>query len=285
VTSLISQSRVRLPSGTVVSYYFAGDRGATTVMLLHGGGVDHALLSWQDTIAPLVTAGYYVIAPDHPGYGLSPMPTFAVTMANLNRYLAEFIDKLGLRDIAIAGVSMGGAMALGYSLAAPNNVRSLVLVGSYGLQDKSPAHFVSYVVVRIPGLLSMQQRLLTSSRWLRQQSVRQIVRHQESLTPELLAQVSAAAGSSTRAFTQFQRDEVRFRRVRTNFTERLAEVSQPTLIVHGSRDTGVPVAAARRAAEKLPHGRLVVCEGAGHWTQRDVPDQFNRLLLQHLPPP
>lgn len=285
MTAVMSQSTVRLPSQTVVSYYSGGHRGANTVVLLHGGGVDHALLSWRDAVTPLITAGYYVIAPDHPGYGLSPMPAFAVTMANLNRYLAEFIDRLELRDIAIVGVSMGGAMALGYTLAVPDNVRSLVLVGSYGFQDRSPAHLLSYLMVRIPGLLSVQQRLVTSSRWLLRQSVRQIVRHDESLTPELLDQVAAAAGSSTRAFTQFQRDEILFRRVRTNLSERLAEINQPTLIVHGSRDIGVPVAAARRAAEKLPHCRLVVCEGAGHWTQRDVPDEFNRLLLQHLPAP
>lgn len=177
---------------------------------------------------------------------------------------------------------MGAAMALGYTLASPRNVRSLVLVGAYGLQARSPAHLLSYLAVRFPGLSSSQTRLLTSSRWLLRQSVRQIVRHKESVTPQLLDQVAAAATSSTPAFAQFQRDEIELHRVRTNFTSRLHLIDQPTLIVHGSRDIGVPVAAARRAAERIPRCRLVIFDGAGHWTQRDVPDQFNRELLQHL---
>lgn len=278
----IEQSTIRLRSGTVVSYCVAGDRDAPTVVLLHGGGVDHAQLSWQDTFGPLVTAGFHVVAPDHPGYGLSPVPSYPVTMDGLQGYLTEFLDQLRLRNVALVGVSMGAAMALGYALAVPGNVSSLALVGAYGLQDKSPAHLFSYLVVRVPGLLSIQPRLMTSSRWLLRQSVRQIVRHDESLTPQLLEQVAAAAASSSPAFDQFQRDEIELHRVRTNFTSRLHLIDQPTLIVHGSRDIGVPVAAARRAAQRLPSCRLVVFDGAGHWTQRDVPDQFNRELLRHL---
>lgn len=210
------------------------------------------------------------------------MPTFPVTMVGLVRYLAEFLDQLRLRNVALVGVSIGAAMALGYTLAAPSSVRSLVLVGAYGLQDRSPAHLLSYLAVRVPGLLSSQTRLLTSNRWMLRQSVRKIVRHDESVTPQLLDQVAAASASSTPAFAQFQRDEIELHRVRTNFTSRLHLIDQPTLIVHGSRDIGVPVAAARRAAERLPCCRLAIFDGAGHWTQRDVPDQFNRVLLQHL---
>ncbi len=265
-----------------MSYSVGGDRSAPPVVLLHGGGVDHARLSWQDAMGPLVTGGYRVIAPDHPGYGLSPMPAFPVTMGGLDRYLAEFIGALRLRHVALVGVSMGAAMAISYTLAAPENVRSLVLVGAYGLQDKAPAHLLSYLAVRVPGLLTLQQRLIRSSRWLLRQSVRQIVRHHKSLTPQLLADVAAASASSTPAFAQFQRDEIQPHRLRTNFSARLQEINQPTLIVHGSRDIGVPVAAARRAAERLPRGRLVVCQGAGHWTQRDVPERFNELLTRHL---
>ena len=232
-----------------MSYSVGGDRSAPPVVLLHGGGVDHARLSWQDAMGPLVTGGYRVIAPDHPGYGLSPMPAFPVTMGGLDRYLAEFIGALRLR---------------------------------HGLQDKAPAHLLSYLAVRVPGLLTLRQRLIRSSRWLLRQSVRQIVRHHRSLTPQLLADVAAASASSTPAFAQFQRDEIQPHRLRTNFSARLQEINQPTLIVHGSRDIGVPVAAARRAAERLPRGRLVVCQGAGHWTQRDVPERFNQLLMRHL---
>lgn len=278
------RSVVELPSGAVVSYLVGGESGAPPVVLLHGGGVDHGELSWGDAAIPLIEAGYGVVIPDHPGYGESPLPNFALTMGNLTGYLIEFIDRLGLRDVALVGISMGGALALTYTLAVPDNVRSLVLVGCYGLQDKSPAHLLSYVMVRTPGVLALQHKLIASSRWMLRQSVRQIVRNDASLTPALLDQVAVAARhpSSQRAFAQFQRDEIGLTGVRTNLTARLGEINQPTLVIHGSRDIGVPVAAARRAAERLPHARLVVIEGAGHWTQRDVPARFTDLVLEHL---
>ncbi|MDN5769508.1 MAG: alpha/beta hydrolase [Microlunatus sp.] len=280
----MERSVVELPSGTTVSFLHGGLAEGSVVVLLHAGGVDHGLLSWGAAAPALIEAGYRVLIPDHPGYGESPMPEFAVTMVNLTDYLIEFINELGLSEIALVGVSMGGAMALSYTLAASDDVRSLVLVGSYGLQDKSPAHLLSFVLVRIPGLMWLQQRLITSSRWLLRRSVRQIIRHDASVTPALLDEVAAAARhpSSQRAFAQFQRDEIRLKGVRTNLTARLGEIGQPTLLVHGSRDIGVPVAAAGRAAQRLPDARLVVIEGAGHWTQRDVPEEFADLLLAHL---
>ena len=70
-----------------------------------------------------------------------------------------------------------------------------------------------------------------------------------------------------------------------NFTEQLVRLEIPTLIVHGDKDIGVPLAAARRAASRLPNARLVTFEDAGHWTQRDYPERFNALLLGFLGQP
>jgi len=54
------------------------------------------------------------------------------------------------------------------------------------------------------------------------------------------------------------------------------------LLVHGSRDAGVPVKYTRLAAQALPEARLEVFEGAGYWTQRDAPERFHRLLIEFL---
>ena len=280
----LRRETMKLPSGVVVSYVTGGPSDAPVVVLLHGGGVDNALLSWGAAAETLATAGYRVVAPDDPGYGESPLPDFPVTVPHLIDYLTEFIERLGLRDVSLVGVSMGGAMALGYTLAQPENVRRLVLVGSYGIQDKSPAHALSYVMVRIPGLAKLSTKLMSHSRWLMSHSVRQIVRNESSLTPELMDQVMEAARHPTAstAFAQFQRDEIQRHGMKTNFTSRLGEILQPVLIVQGNRDIGVPVEAARRAADLLPNSRLVVFDGAGHWTQRDCPARFTELMLAHL---
>jgi pimeloyl-ACP methyl ester carboxylesterase len=66
-----------------------------------------------------------------------------VTLENLLDYLGEFVTALGLERVTLCGISMGGAMALGYALRHPENVEKLVLVGSYGLQDRAPVHTLS----------------------------------------------------------------------------------------------------------------------------------------------
>ena len=284
MSEALRRETVKLPSGVVVSYVTGGPGDAPAVVLLHGGGVDNALLSWGAAAETLAAAGYRVLAPEHPGYGESPLPDFPVTVPHLLDYLTQFVERLGLRDVSLVGVSMGGAMALGYTLARPKNVRRVVLVGPYGIQDSSPAHALSYLLVRIPGLTTWSAKLTSRSPWLMRQSVRQIVRNPSSLTPELMDQVMDAVRHPTAstAFAQFQRHEIQRHGMRTNFTPRLGEIEQPVLIVQGSRDIGVPVPAARRAADLLPDGRLVVFEGAGHWTQRDCPARFTELMLGHL---
>ncbi|CQD24966.1 alpha/beta hydrolase [Mycolicibacterium conceptionense] len=61
-----TRSSVDLPCGSVSYLTWAPDLAAPAVVLLHGGGVDNASLSWGGIGPRLAEAGYRVIAPDHP---------------------------------------------------------------------------------------------------------------------------------------------------------------------------------------------------------------------------
>ena len=76
---------------------------------------------------------------------------------------------------------------------------------------------------------------------------------------------------SQRTLARWQHDEVRRDGVKTNYTERLHEI---TILCCScmAHDTGVPLAYAERAASRLPNARLRSLN-AGHWTQRDYPDR------------
>ena len=75
-----------LPDGPPVS----------AVVLLHGGGVDNASLSWGGLGPALAAAGHRVVAPDHPGFGHSPAPPWPATQANLVTYVGRFVEALRL---------------------------------------------------------------------------------------------------------------------------------------------------------------------------------------------
>lgn len=95
-------------------------------------------------------------------------------------------------------------------------------------------------------------------------------------------QARAAGGSSLETFGQWQRDQVLWNRLRTVYTDQLASIRTPTLLVHGDRDTGVPLARIETAAELLPSATLEVAHGAGHWVQRDRPDIVIPAMLEQL---
>ena len=64
--------------------------------------------------------------------------------------------------------------------------------------------------------------------------------------------------------------------------EQLARIAAPTLVIHGSDDTLVPLAAGQDTARRIPGARLAVIEGMGHDLPPGVVDRVLAPLLPHL---
>ena len=186
---------VTLPGGARVDYRTGGQEEGRPVVLLHGGGTDSGMLSWRDTIPALVEAGFRIYTPDMPGYGDSPLDQRPSTVQNLIGYLDGLMDAWALDRAALVGVSMGGAVAIGYALSQPTRVDRLVLIGTYGIQDRAPFHRLSYLYVRIPWLTRLSWALMRRSRALTRYSLRQIVRNPGARNEALVDEVLAAMES------------------------------------------------------------------------------------------
>ncbi len=262
----------------------------TDVVLLHGAGLDNAWLSWGDFGARLAEAGYRVFAPDHPGYGQSPPSPWPHTQARLVDYVDEFVTALDLHDYVIGGLSLGGGMTLGHLLARPGRAKGALLLGSYGLMDRmqtgplaAPAHVLTWLTLR-SGLLSAMMNAGTRNRRLLIASLNQLIRNKASRSPELLAELQAAyqGPASFAPYEQWQRAEFGWWRLRTNYSDRLGRIEVPVLVVHGDRDTGVPIVFARQAATLIPDAQLLEVTDAGHWVQRDRPEVVIPAVLDFL---
>ncbi|WP_243858548.1 alpha/beta fold hydrolase [Mycobacterium sp. DL440] len=250
------------------------------MLLLHGGGVDSASLSWGGIGPRLAQAGYRVVAPDHPGYGHSAPARLLVTQERLVGYVGEFVDALDLQRYAVGGLSLGGGMTIGHVLDRPDRVTGAMLLGSYGLMPRlsdgplsGVRQLVTWATLRT-GLLGAVTRWVGTNRRAMVRSMQALITDPAQVTDALMDEIMAQAGrpEGFRAFEQWQRDQVRWNRLRTDYTPRLVEVRCPVLVIHGDRDPGVPVARARAAAELTPNGHLKIVAGAGHWVQRDQPD-------------
>ena len=108
----------------------AGPDSGPLIILLHGKMFQAATWRETGTLAEIAAAGYQALALDLPGYGLSPLAAIepaAVLKAVLNQ---------SSHDKAILlGPSMGGRIALEFTLADPELVIGLILVGAVGIQE------------------------------------------------------------------------------------------------------------------------------------------------------
>jgi pimeloyl-ACP methyl ester carboxylesterase len=190
----------------------------------------------------------------------------------------------------IGGLSLGGGMAIGHTLARPDTVRGAMLLGSYGLMPRLsdgplslPRQVLTWALLRC-GLLDVMTRRLAASRWGMAWSMSSLVRDRAQRTPGLMDEVTTAArsGHGFDAFAQWQREQIHWNRLETDYRGQLPAFGPPALIVHGDRDSGVPVARAQEAAALIPDAELKVIAGAGHWVQRDRPEAVAAAMLAFL---
>jgi hypothetical protein len=89
------------------------------------------------------------------------------------------------------------------------------------------------------------------------------------------------AGAGT-AFRQLQRSEYQWSGMRTNYLNRLSEITVPTLLVHGMEDRIVPVTWAERAHRLIKNSTIELIPQCGHLPPIEKPDLFNRIIRRFL---
>lgn len=251
------------------------------LVLLHGTAIDSASLSYGPSL-PRLAERHLVLAPDWPGYGRSEVPRVDLTIHDYVALLGALLDAVGMERVHLAGFSMGGAVALGFALHAPQRVRSLSLVGSYGLATSLPVPLLPYLALRAPALRRGVVWGLRRSRLLTSLVLRTLVFADPKLvTRRLVADVheQLRAPEAERSFVAWLRGEVRPFSLGTSFAERLTELRLPTLLLHGRNDRVISWRYAEQAQRRIPHAELTVVPGCGHWVPREAPEVFRSELL------
>jgi pimeloyl-ACP methyl ester carboxylesterase len=270
--------------GVSVHYLTAGDPSDPTVLLLHGGVIDCASLSWGGVIDRLAD-GRHVVAPDLAGYGESDRPDAGYSTAWHVGVVESFLDDAGLDSPSVVGISLGGGIAIGLALRSPGRVDHLVPVDSYGLGRDLPNGRLSWAVSRVPQLNRLSLALLARSERLTRASLSGIVVDPDAVPDEVVAELHERVGrpEAGKAFRRWRLAEVTRDGYRTDYTDRLGDIQAPTLFVHGEADELFPVEWARAAAERVPDARIETFEGVAHWPPREAPDRFVGTLDAFLP--
>ncbi|MDE2050722.1 MAG: alpha/beta hydrolase, partial [Gammaproteobacteria bacterium] len=111
--------------------------GREVLLLIHGHPFDHTM--WQPQLRPMACLGWRVVAPDLRGYGASAGDDAEkVTLETFARDLLALLDHLGIGQAVLAGLSMGGQIAMEICRLAPARVRGIVLAATFPQAETAP---------------------------------------------------------------------------------------------------------------------------------------------------
>lgn len=233
------------------------DKEKQTLILVHGAGMNYH--SWEAQIAGL-SAHANVLALSLPGHGTRHERAMASIEENVN-YLVEFIDKVQIKDPAICGLSMGGAIVLALLARGPGNIKAGIVINSGARLQVSTIIFKAIQDNYGKFLDTMGQFALSP----------------KNDSPE----IRAALG---RAMVQNPETALRdFMACNTfNLTDDLHCITAPLLILTASDDLLTPVKYGEHLKAAIPHAELVCIEDAGHLSPMERPQAVNREIKRFI---
>jgi pimeloyl-ACP methyl ester carboxylesterase len=252
----LTVTRARL-NGIEIDYQASG--AGPAVLLSHGYSATRRM--WDAQHAALGET-HRVISWSMRGHGETESPadptqySADLTVADMRALLGH----VGVERAVIGGLSLGGYVSLAFYLAHPEMVRALVICDSG------------------PGYRSADARAAWNQR-AQERAVSLETRGLEALGKSREVRESATLHRSAQGLAHAARGMLAQEGSRV--IDGLAGITVPTLVIVGDQDQPF-LAPCEYMAKKIPGARLEVIRGAGHSSNLDQPEAFNRVLLDFL---
>lgn len=245
-----------------VHYLDTGTNVSEAIVLLHGIGGNHRI--WLPVVERLAPH-HRVLALDLAGFGRSALPRQLLTVRYQAGILAQFITSLGLSRVLLVGTSLGGTVALRYTLNTPGAVAALALQAPFGVGPGWPI-MPGYV----PRWLGAYLRfLLRGQREDDFEAIQRLVFHQPENLPAMFrgkdAEWALTGKMSGRLLTALGVGlELGWPGQRLRFLGEISLLRTPALVVWGRHDLLLPLRWLTTLQVALPHAVAQVYEDAGH---------------------
>jgi YbgC/YbaW family acyl-CoA thioester hydrolase len=239
------------------------------VLLIHGYPMNHSI--WAHAMAAL--DGFRRIAPDLRGMGQSDAPDLGYSVETYAGDLAALLDALGVDDVVLCGLSMGGYIAFEFLRRWRRRVRGLVLMDTRAEADTPEgkrARDAAAATAREGGAAAIAEQMVPK---LLGPTTR-------GGAPEIVAQVRAMVEAAPVPGIVGALSALRDRPDSTDDLPSLEGL--PVLVVVGEEDEITPPPRARAMAEAIPGARVVVISGAGHVPPLERPAATTKELVEFL---
>ncbi len=253
----------------------------------------HALMSnlhmYDATVKALHKAGYSTLRYDHVGHHNTPAPpsrktterrmsvggSLAYHMDDLTRHMHQLVkERTGQTHLkAVVGCSIGGVLALRYAMMFPKDVDAVISVAAPGItapEDKKPLW--SQRIKQFEEDQRTGQDTLcraTVQRWFPGGS------EDDGVREESLMHVKTCSIDGYKLLADTIRNY--------DYADELAKIQKVRCLVSGGTEDGaISISALEDIASKIDGAQYVALEGAGHLPPMQMPEKFNKLMLDFL---
>lgn len=266
--------------GITLHTALAGPVDGEPIILLHG--FPDNWYGWHKQIAALANAGFRVIVPDQRGYNLSSKPKeikdYKIEL--LAQDILNLSEKLGYKQINLAGHDWGAAVSWYLSIKYPDRIKKLAILNvphpmvfEKFVKKHNSQKFKSWYMLffQIPYLPEL---LIKGFSWQSMLSQRPNLSEEEK-------QIYLEAWGQPGALTAMLNWYRAIFRHRPQLKES-GSISHPTLIIWGELDRYLSKEMAKPSADYCDNVKLEMIEDATHWVMEDKPELVNRLLVEHF---
>lgn len=256
-------------SGGMMSYRELGEGPGDPVVLLHAFPLNGRMFEPQ---MEALSAGRRVVAPDYPGFGRSPRTPAQPDVRYYAEGVRRLLDRLGIERVVLGSVSMGGYVTFGCLRLFPEKVSGLILADTRPEPDseeiranrKNMARRVAEEGVEV--LIELQMERLLA---------RDTLENDAAVVEKVRTMILESTPNGVVAALGAMRD-------RPDSTSLLAEIDVPTLVIGGEEDAISSPEVMGAMAEKIPNSRHVTLARAGHLSNLEAPEDFNKALEEFL---
>jgi pimeloyl-ACP methyl ester carboxylesterase len=263
------------------------------VLMVHG--LAGSAINWM-AVGPEIAKMHHALAIDLAGFGQTPLLDRSATVGANAGLVNDFITEVVQEPVTIIGNSMGGHISIIEAADHSRWISAMVLVdpaipGPHVARPE-PAMLGVIAALSVPGLaqtlVDRQSRSL-GPEGLVARAFALVSADPSRLDPEVVeAHVQLTrermhlGPQSARAFVQATRS-IGLRMADPRFWAKVGAVKCPTLVIHGSLDRLIPVAAARELVRRRPGWDLEILAGVGHVPMLEAPDLFMQALRAWSP--
>jgi len=245
------------------------------LVLIHGTGASlHTYEPWVQTLKEKRR----VLRMDLPAFGLTgPLPSRDYSLSNYVHFIKNFLDAKGITKCHLAGNSLGGLIAWGFTAEHPEMVEKLILIDAAGYAMKSKIVPIAFKIAQTP-LLNKVMTFITP-RFMVKSSVENVYADKYLVNDALVDryfELTLRAGNRQALVDRMTMviDSIPIDRVKN--------IQQSTLVLWGAKDYLIPVSEASRFHEDLPNDTLVILPSAGHVPMEEQPEESLAVLMSFL---